>query len=202
MKLNEKKIALYAFLLLASGVGLLIDRLFARPGGQSTGRVMGMVLAQPNSVSEENLSGIGPPLAALFDPSRLGSAPDEAADPGAAPAASRDVFGLSHAMLVRYQSKAVPTEKERQVAEQKKAEEIRESAAAFGASHRLMGVFIGPADKWAIVDGRILRIGDQVDGFVLHRIDDYGAVFARGDDLRSLHLPTAFESKVGTAEPR
>jgi hypothetical protein len=195
MRLNDKKTALYVFLLAAAGIGLLIDRSYAPPKAKGFVAGGGAPSRDSNSVEEESSWDIGPPIAALFASSRPATRPKERLSPAAAGLEVRDVFALSPRLQELYQAKT-KLRRKAQETPKTKSEEARELAETFRKSHRLKGVFVRPADQWAVVDDRILRVGDRLDGFELRRIEDYRAFFAKEGLLVPLSLPRTLDAKV------
>lgn len=51
-----------------------------------------------------------------------------------------------------------------------------ESDVAFGTNHKIEGVVLGPRPA-AIISGRIVRVGDELDGFRLEAVTADGATF-------------------------
>ncbi len=63
--------------------------------------------------------------------------------------------------------------------------------AAFVASHHLGATFRDRENAYAIVNGRIVRIGQTVDGFRLITIDSFRATFTNGRAVAVLALSAA-----------
>ncbi len=62
------------------------------------------------------------------------------------------------------------------------ADSVDESATEkFVAAHQLQGVLRSTKGHAAIVDGRIVRVGQAIDGFSLKRVDRRSATFMQGD---------------------
>lgn len=66
----------------------------------------------------------------------------------------------------------------------------------FASHHRLDGTLVGGAVSVAIVDGRRLRVGAELDGFTLLEIGASAVVFGRDDDHVTLTVRRALE--IGT----
>jgi len=201
MKLNQRKVALYAFLLVASGMGLMIDRLYSLPSAVGAAPAVRTSTGAPGGAEEEEVSGIGPPMAAVFESSAFRSPAGAGAKLGAVSPLLKDAFSMSAKMGERYDSKSARHQEEQERA-RKKDQEERQLVEAFSKSHRLMGVFVLPPNKWVVVNDRVLRIGDSLDGFALHRIEDYRALFRRGSLVVELELPRPTDAKVETLSPR
>jgi len=201
MRLSQKKIALYGFLLFAAIMGLVIDRLYTP---QSANAAIGGTrdrVRTPTGTDAEELGDI-PPVAAIFDPSRSTAASSAHALKSATKVLKRDAFGLSAGMREVYQRKTAVVDQGRQSAKQRKAEQARDAADAFATSHRLEGTLLHPTDTRAVVDGRLLRIGDQLDGFELRRIERYRALFSKDGKDFELKLPNPLNTKVGVGNKR
>lgn len=68
------------------------------------------------------------------------------------------------------------------------------SPEAFVAENRLQGTFAAGASILAIVNGRVLRVGDEIEGFRLERVLRTAAEFRRGTDRVTLSLPSPLEA--------
>jgi hypothetical protein len=102
----------------------------------------------------------------------------------------RNVFMPSAAMIMHYKERQ---EKQRKEVEQAPPPEPGPPAPdprkVFAAAHNLEGTFNGPDGSLAVVDGELLRIGDELDGFVLINILPYAAEFYRGIEQVTLEIP-------------
>ncbi len=201
MNLNKKKVGLYAFLLTAAGIGLLIDRVSGRAGPKAA---VAAVESTPgmHEPDEPDVSAIAPPMAAIFDADRLKTGPGQGVSLIRSLIRPRDPFGLSPQLREHYRSESQRARQAREITEKKKKRDAERSMATFEQTHRLEGTFIQGTDKWALVDGRILRIGDRLDGFELRAVERYRAIFAQGTQSMALRLPSAGETKVGPAKSR
>lgn len=201
MKMSPKKIALYTLLLGAAGIGMTIDRLYA-PVAAKTVTPLRLALQELTRTDEELPSDIGPPIAAIFDPAKKAGSFAKTDGTDASAEAVKDAFSLSSRMLDIYQRQATLAVQAKEVVEKQKELEAQNRVTDFTGSHRLKATFLHPTDTWIVVDDRILRIGDQVDGFTLRRIERYRAVFAAGKELAELKLPSATDTKVSPANSR
>ncbi len=197
MKMSQKKMVLYGFLLLAGGVGLLIDRMYVLPASAEAAGALDVALRSGRDSSESLPIGEGPPLAAIFDPTKPSASALEGPDVTPESMILRDAFGLTPVLREIYQARSEEEKKEKEIEAEKKAEERQRLRTAFQADHALRGVCIHPDDRWVIVDDRVLRIGDRLDGFVLREIHDYRAVFQGGKGSVELLLPRETAAKVG-----
>lgn len=189
MTLSKPRLIFYALLLVGAVTGLAIDRAGSPAAPTSENRPA--VAAAP--IAFEDVIGASveaPPMAAIF---RLTSAHVEtstAASVSPPVGSVRDAFVLAPAMRDHYRSQSQGASKQRQ---QKKLDRVD----GFTKSHRLEGTCVQPGAQWAIVNDRIVRIGDQIGGFQVTGIEDYRALFSNGQETVVLSLPmgvTAQES--------
>lgn len=128
----------------------------------------------------------------LFDPSL--SYLERLTEPGS----SRDVFSLSSGMLSYY--KTLQEEAPQEGADGKPAPRPG-TPQAFAAEHKLQATSIGE-EALAIIDGKPMRVGDELDGFRLTRIGPYEAEFERGSERAVLSIPTAVTTPTGGTRKR
>ena len=83
-----------------------------------------------------------------------------------------------------------------------KARQAQQSIDQFRGAHRLQGTFLQADDKWAVVDGAIVRVGQKLDDFQLQKIEHYRVVFERGVDTVVLELPNGLNAQVHPAAER
>lgn len=193
--MQRRKIILYGLILVGAVTGLVIDRL--RPADDEAALSGAGSLAKTTPVAAAVL---GPPIARIF------LTPASKAAPDVSPSARhdfRDAFALSAALKEYYEG---PTQA-RQVEEQKQlaeAEEValRQAAQAFAEHHHLKGTSFREDDAWALIDQDVYRLGQELDGFRLVRIDHYRVVFEKGECRVVLSLPVPLEAKVTTAPDR
>ena len=195
MNLSKKRLAFYALLLVAALTGLLISHTRSSEAAPPQPDVPDEPTAPAQQPAGEELSVDAPRLASLFRP-------DYAADQRTAPQLVlslidpvRDVFALSPAMDQHYrvQSDSVQNENVRQA---------QQSADQFQTIHRLNGTFVQAHDKWAIIDGAIVRVGQTLDDFQLRKIEHYRVVFQRGVHTVVLELPDDFDTQVSPSQTR
>lgn len=201
MKQRQKKAALYGFLLVAAGTGLAIDRMYGLSGGGRSVLDPRRALGNLESMGDDASVVLGPPIAAVFEDSPIDAQVKSSADPTVTQVATRDVFSLSPTMVERFQNQPKAAQKAEQTVK-KQIEETRELTEGFVKTHRLMGVFAGETDHWIVVNGRILRIGDVLDGFELRHVRDYGASFVKGKVQVELSMPRPLEAKVSGGASR
>ncbi|MBI4580989.1 MAG: hypothetical protein HY718_14880, partial [Planctomycetes bacterium] len=62
----------------------------------------------------------------------------------------------------------------------------------FLGSHRLKGTTLRDGEAWAIINDRIVRVGEHIDGFELQRVERYRAFLAKDDLSVVLSLPLPY----------
>lgn len=97
----------------------------------------------------------------------------------------RDVFAPTPAMLKHYQQLEEEQNKEEATAGPKPG-----SPEAFETEHQLQATFTGPNGAVAVVNDKMLRLGEELAGFRLTKIGAYHAEFQRGDERISLYIPS------------
>jgi len=189
MTLSRNKLALYGFLTGAAALGLLIDRLYARPEVQPLLAVPSPTAQMGVSPADESPPDIGPPLADIFRSSSrpTDSMPARSVRPTTRP--SRDAFSLTPAMRGIYKSRTDMVRQEQQKKEKESQDRKRLIAETFIKAHPLKGLILKFSDPRAIVGDRILRVGDRLDGFVLRHIGDYRARFESDEVVVELTIP-------------
>jgi hypothetical protein len=112
-------------------------------------------------------------------------------------AKNRDVFTPSAGMLeflnATPASEKGPRSREAEEMRRQREEELKrkkEAKKSFQQGHRLQATSITQGAEMAIVDGKVLRIGDTLDGFKLTEITPYTAQFELDEDVFELRLPT------------
>jgi len=166
MVLAKRQKALIAVFLLGL-VGLVVDRVFLRPQGG------------PDSASADSSDSHAVPLSPAQD---APSAPAEAQGPGVAErlqrawpdrepnaAEARDPFSLAGSWLrgAGTGSSAAP-----------------DPAQAFAGTHPLVAVVVDGRQSYALVNDRVLKLGEQIDGFTLVSVGPKSAVFeCRGQQV-------------------
>lgn len=195
--MSQKRIALYAFLLVAGLIGLAIDRMVAPTDPRSAEASPTPTLVKASTVerSEEDLCE-GPPIASIFSSSRKPPPTVNLLESFRDQMKVRDLFEMSKQMQGLYESKSEKAEIVEQIKQQQEAAQEQEALQAFDSTHQLKAVFIGPTGKWAVVDGQILAEGDALDGFVLKKIEPYRAIFTKDGSISELMLPRPNTSKV------
>jgi hypothetical protein len=196
--LTRNKKLMYALLLGAAMLGLLIDQAGWIESSRSADRS-----ADPFAMSRTDaMSGqehVGPAVAAIFaayDHRESSEATEamEATDHINLRSPTRDAFALTEEIAAFYEkhsAAAADAQAEAQRAEQEAWEAV---ADTFRQDHALQGTFVHPENAWIIVDNRILRPGDTLNGFVLEEIDHYRAQFAKDDRTVELALDNPLNS--------
>ncbi|CAK0742002.1 MSHA biogenesis protein MshK [Gammaproteobacteria bacterium] len=65
---------------------------------------------------------------------------------------------------------------------------VVEEAPVTNDSLALQSILIGSHDRWAIINGQIVKVGDSVSGTRLIRIEGDEVILARGDEREILKL--------------
>jgi len=196
MNLSKTRLAFYGLLLAAALTGLLIPQPQSSEAApqQSSDPVTFAWETQESGSEQSTVETL--PLASLFrshhtsDQQRSGS---QLVSSLLGPV--RDVFALSPTMDRHYRvrSESLQSEKVRQT---------QQSIDQFRGAHRLQGTFLQAHDKWAVVDGAIVRVGQKLDDFQLQKIEHYRVVFKRGADTAVLELPDGLNAQVHPAAER
>lgn len=177
----DRKRMIYIGLAVMSGGGLLIDRLF---------------LSEPESASAEMTNSSLLQQKRLAAQNKLKTNPDTKTDPSLAwlnkldeSQYPRNVFTPSTAMLAHY--KQLEQASEDQKAKQRGPQPG--SPEAFRAEHKLQCTSIGKGAALAIINGKMLRVGDKIDGYRIKSIKPYRVELSRKRDkvILSLPVPTA-----------
>lgn len=162
--MNTKRM-IYVGALVLAGIAFLVDRVFLgepesayADAAQSSAQKKKVAL-DTSLDSEQPVTEIDPTL------DRLEQLPE--AVPG------RDVFSLSGAFLAR-QKKL-----EDEAAKAAEAEEVPkvDPAEVFAQQHTLQTTMVSQNMSMAVIDGKVVRIGDTVDEFRLVQIDSYQVKF-------------------------
>lgn len=95
---------------------------------------------------------------------------------------TRDVFALPPSLTEREPDTEMEQERERERAR-------LDLADAFLEAHQLDGTFISDGAPMAVINGRVRRQGEIVDGFRITRIEPHRVHLRRGDQHVSLALP-------------
>jgi len=172
---------IYVGVLVTSVVAFAVDRALrsepasAEAGGLSSGSEADAGPARPKARNKTKITsktGQSAPRAPAAEP-----------PPGADPIldwleripelpVSRDVFALSGSFLAQ-QRKLEEAVKQAQA----KAEPAPDPGQTFASQRQLQSTLVGPGVALAVVNGEVLRIGEEIDGFTLTRVDAYRAEF-------------------------
>jgi hypothetical protein len=181
MKLTMRKKAFLAVGAVAL-LALMVDRAFLngdRTGPKTGQAAVGQGLDPAGRYAAPNrpeVAKASPPRLTL--PGRLA----RACSARAAPAGIRDAFAMPASWAAELRA---------EVATSKPAVPVGET---FRARHRLTAVMVDSAGGQAIVDGRLLKVGQTLDGFVLSSVQMRTAVFTNDEGSVELRLP---ESSAG-----
>jgi|WetSurMetagenome_2_1015567.scaffolds.fasta_scaffold135875_2 hypothetical protein len=182
MKLDKPKIAMLALLALAV-VGLAVDRLF---------------LTSPATAPQPASASISGPAASL-PPSSATPVVVPAVPAGAdgiverlrlagkglslAPAALKDAFVPAESWLVKPNPAVTPTAVTTAVP-------VVDSGGRFISEHKLTSVLIDAGGGIAVVNDKVLRVGQEIDGYRLVRLAPGVAEFTGGPDGPPVRLQT------------
>ena len=95
----------------------------------------------------------------------------------------RETFVLALLSIVLFVASATAAERDIQI----RSIDLQ-NAEEFKQAHTLKGTFIRPPDVWVVMDDLILRVGDELDGFVIREIDHYRVVFERDENRIVLEM--------------
>lgn len=174
--MGPNKKFIYLGLLFVTGGAFLVDRLFLDEPETATAQTApapaaGSAPPRPRQAAQtESQEAADPSLNRLDE---LDEVP-----------APRDVFSPSVPMLMHY--------KLLQDADGEQGEQTGSkpgSPEAFEEQYELQGTFVSQGALLAVVNGRVLRLGDTVDGLRLAKIEPYRAEFRRGRHRVSLSMP-------------
>jgi hypothetical protein len=186
-KPNQKKAMLYGLLLSGAVIGLLFDRM--RATGSVTAPVValaGSAGVSPVAAASTPVEVKGPAIARVFTiaagMSGSESRPAEAE-------VSRDAFNLTPKMR-KFYADASPARKAEEARNAESDEELRrQELDRFQSAHKLKGTSLREGGAWAMIDSNVVRIGEQIDGFELRRIERYRVELTKGGLLATLSLP-------------
>jgi hypothetical protein len=200
-KLGRKKAIVYGLVLLVAVIGLVLDRMLYAPADAKAddGLPAASTSAQKPAEKEAKLIS-GPQVASIFEKNDEDVNISSEHENNSTGSESRDVFALSKFMQGYYQSiqNNVKGESEEEKIQKNRDEMIN----SFRSSHSLQATFIGGGDTYALIDGRVMCVGDKLDGFSLQEIKHYRVKFSKKDMQIDLYLPLPFESKVPSDEQR
>src|SRR5438552_4021459 len=114
-------------------------------------------------------------------------------------ASGRDVFAMSPEMVLYYKSLQEVQETQLTIGDHQRGRPW--SAREFQANRKLEGTYTSLKEPLAVINGEVLKIGDEIDGFTLTQITPYGAELRRGRERVQLTFlkPGDPPDKVGSA---
>jgi hypothetical protein len=189
-KLSSKKMALYGLLLGGAVIGLCVDRLrgpsaaqAASPGAQ----VQRANVADPAAGASEVK---GPAIARIFESDAFQNDSKNAGTIGAARV--RDAFSLTQELKKAYVEET-PEKKAEEARVAENEEELRRrQLEEFQKAHKLKGTTLRDEIAWAIIDDQVVKVGEEIDGFQLERVERYRVCLSKGDLQVTLALPGPF----------
>lgn len=187
-KLGKRKAVAYGLVLAGAVVGLLIDRLSrsqAEPAA-AVAAASNLLVRTPMPASAGRKTIAGPPIASVFDAASRHGAEKSGTR---SPASRRNAFNMTAIMRASFEE--APPEPKAADAERlsQERERLQQQIAEFRSVHKLMGVTIRGDVSWALVDDRLVRLGETVDGFELSSVEHYRASFVKGETRIVLELP-------------
>ncbi|MBM4018486.1 MAG: hypothetical protein FJ288_09205 [Planctomycetes bacterium] len=175
---TSRKICLGALALVL--VGLAVDRLLVSSETLQPARAAASPLPSPVLAAAKAAPGAPAAATGSFaspQPARMAERLKAlAAGPDHDPAAIREAFAPSDAWLALL---TAPKEKDIKV----------DLAAEFARRHRLTSLLLAGPAGCAVVDGKVLRIGQQIDGFRLVGLAPDGAMFRSVREEAEAKLP-------------
>lgn len=201
--MGRRKALFYGLVLFAAVVGVVIDRTRFSPASARGERALPGSPVQPANTAEEfDPSTIGPPIALLFSHPAASPALDTSSTAPSAGPAVRDIFVASPAIQEYYRGHRAGAGGGNTAAEANTEDSEGKTLAVFAQAHQLQATCAQGKRSWALIDNKVLRLGDNLDGFVLRQIDHYRVVFTHGEGKVDLPLPVPFTAKVPATEPR
>lgn len=182
MKLGKKQ-TVYGAVLAVAGVAFVIDRVLFTPPG-ADGATTAAVTVKP-ALAEQTTVPAGP---AMESPQAIPAgwlAQRLRATDAQSEGDVRDVFAAPASW--RPAKAAAPVAA---------AQKARLFAEAFRHDHHLGGIVIDGRNSRAVVDDRLIPVGQSFDGFRLVSLNRDSAQFVRGDEQVLLTLPDAGSSSV------
>ncbi|HOJ74233.1 MAG TPA: hypothetical protein PK458_16610 [Phycisphaerae bacterium] len=186
-KLGRKKAMMYGLVLVAALFGLIIDRLSGGPAEASnTAQLVTPVGAVDANKPRAGTNVSGPAIAQVFEvllkeQSGTPSRPVQTAQ--------RDVFQLTPVMQAAFEEMSPERKATRQKTLESELELRRQELARFQSAHTLKGTTLQGERSWAIIDDRVVRVGETVDGYQLVRVERYRVQLVKGDRTVTLDLP-------------
>jgi len=164
----SRKRCIYVGVLALALIAFIVDRAFlAEP--ESAYAEEPLPTASKAKVTHDTVTDTAEPVGEI-DPTldRLEQLPESV--PG------RDVFSLSGAFLARQKKLEEEAAKAAEAAEAPKIN----PAQTFAETHSLQTTMVSENLSMAVVDGKVVRVGDVLDGFRLVQINSYQVRFQHG----------------------
>jgi len=195
MTLSKTRLTFYGLLLAAALAGLLISHTQSSEAAPPQADAPAAAVLPSEEPANKEPAIYTPPLASVF---RTHYASDQRTASQIVLSLLgpvRDVFALSPTMDRYYRVRSTSSQNE-------EARQAQQSVDQFRAAHRLKGTFLQAHEKWAVIDGAIMRIGQTLDDFQLRKIEHYRVVFERGTETVVLELPDGLDAQVNQATAR
>jgi hypothetical protein len=186
-KLGRNKAMLYGLVLVAALFGLVIDRL----GGEQAAESGATLLVNPAGAGgvhklRAGSDVAGPAIAQVFEV-LLKEQPGTQARPGRP--VQRDVFKLTSVMQAAFEEMSPDKKAAEQESLENEKELRRQELALFQSAHTLKGTTLQGATSWAIINDRVVRVGESIDGYQLVRVERYRVHLVKGELTVTLDLP-------------
>lgn len=195
-KLGPKKLAMYGLMIAGALTGLIVDRMRGPASAEAAPVAPGFATpAVQNPQSPADTPRIdGPPIARVFEASpdsRTDSAPAPDASALSDASAPRDAFALTPEMQDIYIDQPVEEPAKAEEAARNEAELARQALERFVGSHQLKGTTLADDVSWAIINDRVVRVGERIGGFELVKVERYRVILQNGPSqaVLSLQLP-------------
>ena len=167
---NRRKTYIYGGILALAVLALLIDRVMrTAPQGVSAAEVPSPTPARASAAARPPAPDVPQKTAAPALPSTAARWLHDLPDVPEV----RDLFAPSNLFPPRSEAPESETDVKH-----------KDPVAEFVASHRLSATFRDGQSACAVVDGRVLRPGHELDGFRLVNVDSFRATFVQGSLLK------------------
>ncbi len=189
MQASRKKQLIYGLLLGGAFAALAIDRMTG--GGPAVAQASRVSRLRAGAANDKTPAKDtkGPAIARVFEQNFNGKA-DKAG--GLEIEEKRDAFSLTPEMRQVYETKSSDAQSDRGQKVEDEQELRRKEAEEFVTAHKLKGTSLENGGAWALIDDSIVRIGEQVDGYELQKVEHYRVQLKKGEIVVSLTLPTPF----------
>ncbi len=184
-KPGQKKLAIYAVVLVGALTALALDR-FRGPSSADAASVSGLKTGAGESVElAEKQVTQGPAIAHVF-----ASDTAEHQSTSARPGAPRDAFSMTPEMQLAYVEESPEKKAEAERVVESEEELRRRQVEEFTSNYKLKGTTLRKDVAWAIINDQVVRVGEVIGGFRLERVERYRVHLVRDGLSVALTLPT------------